>query len=68
VSEEKEVQPFGGARSTARRRKWRRRGGGGREPRGACWGEILPRTQINAPSDIKTHLGGVDDRERNFYS
>jgi len=24
--------------------------------------EILTRTQINAPSDIKTHLGGIDDR------
>jgi len=30
ASEEKEVHPFGGARSTARRRKWRRR----REGRG----------------------------------
>ena len=25
--------------------------------RGACRGEILTRTQINNPSDIKTHLG-----------
>jgi len=67
-SEEKEVHPFGGARSTARRRKWRRRregrgvgkrgGGGARERRGACRGDILTRTQINAPSDIKIHLGG----------
>jgi len=31
--------------------------------RRAFWGEILRRTQINAPSDIKTHLGGIDDRE-----
>ena len=38
------------------------------ERRGACRGEILTRTQINAPSDIKTHLGGIDDRDSNFYS
>jgi len=43
------------------------RGGGGgaagaRERRGACRGE----TQINAPSDIKKHLGGIDDSH--FYS
>jgi len=37
-----------------------------RERRGACRGEILTRTQINAPSDIKTHLGGIDDSH--FYS
>jgi len=41
---------------------------GGCERRGACRGEILTRTQINAPSDIKTHLGGIDYRESNFYS
>jgi len=68
------VHPFGGARSTARRRKWRRRErrgggeGGARERRGACRGEILTITQINAPSDIKTHLGGLDDRESHFNS
>jgi len=66
-SEEKEVQPFGGARRTARRRR-EGGGGGSRERRGACRGEILTRTQINAPSDIKTHLGRLDDRESNFYS
>jgi len=43
-------------------------GGGARERRGAGRGEVLTRTQINAPSDIKTHLGGLDDRESNFYS
>jgi len=43
-------------------------GGGARERRGACRGEILTITQINAPSDIKTHLGGIDDRESNLYS
>jgi len=63
------VHPFGGARSTARALSG---GGGGRgaagggggeggggagERRRACRGEILTRTQINAPSDIKTHLG-----------
>jgi len=41
---------------------------GAREHRGACRGEILTRTQINGPSDIKTHLWGVDDRKSNFYS
>jgi len=61
------VHPFGGARSTAQRRKWRRREGGrgaagARERRGACRGEILTRTPINAPTDILTHLGGLDDR------
>jgi len=43
-------------------------GGAGDREGGACRGEILPRTQINAPSDIKTHLGGIDDRESHFYS
>jgi len=43
-------------------------GGRARERRGACRGEILTRTQVNAPSNIKTHLGGLDDRESNFYS
>jgi len=43
-------------------------GGGSRKRRGACQGEILTRTHINAPLDIKTHLGGVDDRESNLYS
>jgi len=74
------VQPFSSARSTARRRKWRRRrreghgggrerrGGGTRERRRAGRGEILAITQINAPSDIKIHFGGLDDRESNFYS
>jgi len=37
-------------------------GAGASERRGACRGEILTRTQINAPSDIKTHLGGIDDK------
>ena len=37
------------------------------ERRGACRGEILTRTQINAPSYIKTHLGGIDDRERVIF-
>jgi len=59
------VHPFGGARSTARRRRRRRRT---RERCGARQGEILTRTQINAPSDIKTHLGGVYDRKSTFYS
>jgi len=31
------------------------------ESREACRGEILTRTQINAPLEIKTHLGGIDD-------
>jgi len=66
------VHPLGGARSTARRRKWRREGrGGGRERRGGGAPERRMsgrNSQINAPSDIKTHLGGLDDRESNFYS
>jgi len=55
------VNPLGGARSTARRR---RRGGGGARGRRMSGGN----SQINAPSDIKTHLGGLDDRESNLYS
>jgi len=39
-------------------------GGGG----GAGLGEILTRTQINSPSDIKTHLGGLDDRKSNVLN
>jgi len=35
---------------------------GARERRRACRGEILTRTQMNASSDIQTHLGGIDDR------
>ena len=53
------------------RRRRRREGGRGAvgacERRGACRGEILTRTKINAPSDIKTHLGGIDDRERVIF-
>jgi len=26
--------------------------------------EIITRTQINALTDIQTHVGGIDDRER----
>jgi len=59
-AEEEVEEEEGGAR--------REVGGGARERRGACRGEILTRTQINAPSDIKSHLGVVDDRESNFYS
>jgi len=32
------------------------------ERRGACRGKILKRTLIDAESDMKTHLGGIDDR------
>jgi len=47
----------GGGRGAARGGEARREGGG------ACRGEILTRTQIKFPSDIKTHLGGIDDGE-----
>jgi len=47
-------------------------GGGGvavaRERRGACRGDIFIRTQIKAPSDIQTHLGGEVMTASNFYS
>jgi len=52
----------------ARRGEGEEGGGGGRgaagsrERRGACRGEILTRTPINAPTDIQAHLGGLDDR------
>jgi len=38
-----------------------------RERRGAGRGEILTVTPINAPTDIQTHLGGIDDRESNLF-
>jgi len=45
------------------------RGGGSGGGRGtAGGGGVLTRTQINAPSDTKKHLGGLDDRKSNFYS
>ena len=50
---EEEEEEEGGARGACERRR-------------AC--RILTRTQINAPSYIKTHLGGIDDRESKFYS
>jgi len=59
----------GGGRGTAGGRGAGGWGGwGARERRGACRGEILTRIQINALSDIKTHLGGLVDRKSNFYS
>jgi len=58
------VHPFSWREEHCASTEWRRRReAGARERRGACRGEILTRTQINALSDIKTHLGGLDDRE-----
>jgi len=57
-----EEEEGGGGARRGRRRE------GARERRGAYRGEILTRTQINSLSDIKTHLGGIDDRESNFHS
>jgi len=50
-------------------------GGGGGARRGLVnaagqvwWGGGgIPKTKKNALSNIKTHLGGIDDRESNFY-
>jgi len=63
------VRGEGGAAAWWREEHWAEEeeeagGGGARERCGACRGEILTRTQINAPSDIKTHCGTWWQREK----
>jgi len=56
-SEEKEVHPSGGARSTARRRKWRRRRGGSWAPRSMS-GRNSHKNSNKCPVGYQNTFGG----------